>query len=165
VLLGVANQAEFALRVPAMLRAVAEAVPQAAITGVLVQQMEKGLQEVIVGYRHDAMVGPVIMVGAGGTLAEIYQDYALSIAPVNQDEALEMIGQVKALALIRGYRGLPRGDVAALAHAVAAFSRLALLPGQPVAEAEINPLIVKHDGVVAVDGVLVLRHTGQEHHT
>ena len=163
VLLRVASQAEFALRVPAMLRAVADAVPQAAITGVLVQQLEKGLQEVIVGYRHDAMVGPVIMVGAGGTLAEIYQDYALAIAPVNQDEALEMIGQVKGLALIRGYRGLPRGDLAALAHAVAAFSKLALLAGQPVAEAEINPLIVRHDGVVAVDGLLVMRDPFPEH--
>ena len=163
VLLGVASQAEFTARVPAMLRAVADAVPQAAITGVLVQQMEKGLQEVIVGYRHDAMVGPVIMVGAGGTLAEIYQDYALAIAPVNQDEALEMIGQVKGLALIRGYRGLPRGDLAALAHAVAAFSKLALLAGQPVAEAEINPLIVRHDGVVAVDGLLVMRDPFPEH--
>ena len=163
VLLGIASQAEFAARVPAMLRAVADAVPQAAITGVLVQQLEKGLQEVIVGYRHDAMVGPVIMVGAGGTLAEIYQDYALAIAPVNQDEALEMIGQVKGLALIRGYRGLPRGDLAALAHAVAAFSKLALLAGQPVAEAEINPLIVRHDGVVAVDGLLVMRDPFPEH--
>ena len=157
VLLGIANQADFAMRVPAMLRAVAGTHPRANITGVLVQRMEKGLQEVIVGYRHDAMVGPVIMVGAGGTLAEIYQDYALAIAPVSRGEALEMIGQVKGLTLIRGYRGLPRGDLAALAHAVAAFSKLALLPGQPVAEAEINPLIVRQDGVVAVDGLLVMR--------
>ncbi len=163
VLLGIANHAEFVVRVPAMLRAVADAVPQARIAGVLVQHMEKGLAEVIVGYRHDAMVGPVIMVGGGGTLAEIYRDYALSIAPVNEEEALAMIGQVKALALIRGYRGLPPGDTAALARAVAAFSRLALLPGQPVAEAEINPLIVRRDGVVAVDGLLVMRPSIEEH--
>ena len=163
VLLGIANQEEFATRVPAMLRAVAGAAPQAKIAGVLVQHMEKGLLEVIIGYRHDAMVGPVIMVGGGGILAEIYQDYSLSIAPVNEEEALAMLGQVKALALIRGYRGLPPGDMAALARAVAAFSRLALLPGQPVAEAEINPLIVRHDGVVAVDGLLVMRPSLEEH--
>ena len=162
VLLGIANPAEFAARVPVMLRTVAGAVPQAKIAGVLVQQMEKGLAEVIVGYRHDVMVGPVIMVGAGGTLAEIYQDFALAIAPVNADEAMLMIDQVKALALIRGYRGLPRGDVAALARVIAAFSNLALLPDQPVAEAEINPLIVKDVGVIAVDGLLVMRKTGQE---
>ncbi|MFN7425559.1 MAG: acetate--CoA ligase family protein, partial [bacterium] len=59
----------------------------------------------------------------------------------------------------RGYRGLPAGDVDALAEAVVAFSMLALLPGATVAEAEINPLLVKPagDGVVAVDGLLVTR--------
>ena len=68
-----------------------------------------------------------------------------------------MIEQVKGLAVIRGYRGLPRGDTAALARAVAAFSQLAHLEPR-VAEAEINPLIVKAEGqgVVAVDGLLVL---------
>jgi hypothetical protein len=138
---------------------VALAQPQAKIAGVLAQHMEKGLAEVIVGYRHDPMVGPVVMVGAGGTLAEIYKDYALRIAPVSEAEALEMINGVRGLATIRGYRNLPRGDVAALARAVAAFSQLALLPGLPVQEAEINPLLVKDAGVVAVDGLIVL---GQE---
>ena len=157
VLLGIGSATEFSARVPPMLDAVQRSHPQAVISGVLVQHMEKGLAEVIVGYRHDAMVGPIVMVGAGGTLAEIYQDFALAIAPVDETEALAMIGAVKALALIAGYRNLPRGDVAGLARVVAAVSRLALLPGQPVAEAEINPLIVRHDGVVAVDGLLVMR--------
>ena len=98
-----------------------------------------------------------MLVGAGGTLAEIYRDYALRLAPVTEDEAAAMIAEVKGLATIRGYRNLPRGDVAALARAVAALSRLALVAGQPVAEAEINPLIVQRDGVVAVDGLVVLK--------
>jgi succinyl-CoA synthetase beta subunit len=58
---------------------------------------------------------------------------------------------------LRGYRGLPRGDVTALARAVAAVSRLALVENQPVIEAEINPLMVRADGVVAVDGLVILR--------
>ena len=68
-----------------------------------------------------------------------------------------MIEEVKGLAVIRGYRGQPRGDTAALARAVAAFSQLAALEPS-IAEAEINPLIVKVEGagVVAVDGLLVL---------
>ena len=140
-----------------MLAKVQAAQPQAQIEGVLVQRMEKGLIEAIIGYRHDAMVGPVVLLGSGGTLAEIYQDTVLRLAPVNADEAMQMIDEVKGLAVIRGYRNLPLGDVAALARAIAAFSRLALLPGAPVAEAEINPLIVKADGVVAVDGLLVMR--------
>jgi hypothetical protein len=68
-----------------------------------------------------------------------------------------MIEEVKGLGTIRGYRNQPRGDCAALAEAIAAFSQLAAL-GPRVAEAEVNPLIVKAegDGVVAVDGLLVL---------
>ena len=68
-----------------------------------------------------------------------------------------MIERVKGLAMIRGYRNLPRGDVKSLAGAVSDFSRLALVQGRPVAEAEINPLIVKAHGVVAVDARLVLK--------
>jgi len=124
---------------------------------VLVQKMERGLAEAIVGYRDDPVVGPLILVGAGGTLAELYRDFSLALAPVTAEEAERMIERVKGLAIIRGYRNLPRGDVKALARAVSDFSRLALVPERPVAEAEINPLIVKADAVVAVDARLVLK--------
>jgi hypothetical protein len=111
---------------------------------------------VILGYKRDPQVGPVVVLGVGGVLAEIYRDLALRLAPVTEEEAARMIEDVKGLAAIRGYRGLPRGDIAALARAVAAFSGLAHL--ERVAEAEVNPLIVKPEGegVVAVDGLLVL---------
>jgi len=122
----------------------------------LVQRMEGGLAEAIIGYRDDPVVGPMVLVGAGGTLAELYDDSAIELAPVDQALAIAMIERVKGLAIVRGYRNLPRGDVAALARALAALSRLALAPGRPVREAEVNPLIVKRDGVVAVD-VLVVR--------
>jgi succinyl-CoA synthetase beta subunit len=66
-----------------------------------------------------------------------------------------MIAEVKGLAVIRGYRNLPRGDLKALARAVSSVSRLASM--KTVAEAEINPLIVKADGVVAVDALVVMK--------
>ena len=124
---------------------------------VIVQKMERGLAEAIVGYRDDPVVGPLVLVGAGGTLAELYQDFRLALAPVTPEEAERMIEGVKGLAAIRGYRNLPRGDVQGLAQAVSAFSTLCLLENRPVLEAEINPLIVKADGVVAVDARLVLK--------
>jgi hypothetical protein len=120
-----------------------------------IQRMESGLAEAIVGYRDDPVVGPVVLVGAGGTLAELYEDFVLRMAPVSEAEALEMIEGVKGLATIRGYRNLPRGDVKALAKAVAAFSRLCSF--NEISEAEINPLIVKAEGVVAVDALLALK--------
>ena len=151
VCLGIADRVELDREVRAML----ERVPAARV--VLVQKMESGLAEAIVGYRDDPVVGPIVLVGAGGTLAEIYKDYALRLAPVSEDEAAAMIAEVKGFAMVRGYRGLARGDLRALAQAVAALSRLALVARQPVAEAEINPLIVKREGVVAVDGLVVMK--------
>ncbi|MBI2751950.1 MAG: acetate--CoA ligase family protein [Betaproteobacteria bacterium] len=148
--LGVVDRSEYEQKVHAM----------AASLGadrVLVQKMETGVAEAIIGYRDDPIVGPLVMVGVGGVLAEIYKDYALRLAPVSVEEAEEMIAEVKGLAAIRGYRNLPRGDVHVLANAVSAMSRLALLPGRPVADAEINPLIVKREGVVAVDGLVLLK--------
>jgi acetate---CoA ligase (ADP-forming) len=129
--------------------------PNARLEGILVQRMERGLAEVIVGYKHDPQVGPVVLLGIGGVLAEIYKDIAIRLAPVSAAEAERMIDEVKGLAMIRGYRGLPRGDRAALAQAIAACSQLAYVSG--IAEAEINPLLVKPEGqgVVAVDGLIV----------
>ena len=72
-------------------------------------------------------------------------------------DALGHVEEVKGLAVIRGYRGMTKGDCAALAQAVAAFSQLAAF--DDIAEAEINPLIVRkeNEGVVAVDGLIVRR--------
>ncbi|HEY3075395.1 MAG TPA: acetate--CoA ligase family protein [Burkholderiales bacterium] len=134
----------------------AELIQQATRMGgqrLLVQRMEHGLAEAIVGYRDDPVVGPLVLVGAGGTLAELYKDFAVGLAPVSEAEAEAMIAGVKGLAVIRGYRNLPRGDVKALAKAVAAFSTL----GSGVREAEINPLMVQAQGVVAVDARVVFK--------
>lgn len=133
--------------------------PHVKLDGFLVQKMERGLAEVILGYRRDPLVGPTVTVGLGGVLAEIYKDAATRLAPVDDGEALQMIEEVKGLATVRGYRNLPRGDVAALARAIAAFSTLAHGAFADVAEAEINPLLVKRDGegVVAVDGLVLFR--------
>ena len=122
-----------------------------------VRNTPSGLAEAIIGYRDDPVVGPLAMVGAGGILAEIYNDVVLRLAPVDEAGALEMIGRVKGFAVLRGYRGLPQGDLKALARALVALSRLALCPGRPVREAEANPVIVKRVGVLAVDALAVMK--------
>jgi succinyl-CoA synthetase beta subunit len=134
-----------------------DAFPGARIDGVLVQRMERGLAEVILGYRHDPEVGPVVMLGAGGVAAELKHSYCVRLAPVSLETAREMIDEVPELAVLRGFRNLPRGDCAALARAIRAMSLLACLKSRVIGEAEINPLIVKQDGsgVVAVDGLAV----------
>ena len=142
-----------------MERKVKAYAPRAKLDGFLIQKMERGLAEVILGFRRDPLVGPTVTVGLGGVLAEIYKDASTRLAPVDEAEAREMIAEVKGLATVRGYRNMPMGDVAALARTIAAFSTLAHKTFADVVEAEINPLLVKREGegVVAVDGLVVLR--------
>jgi acyl-CoA synthetase (NDP forming) len=159
VVLDIADAAQLATAVNQILNRAGAKHPNAKINGILVQRMEQGLAEVILGFRRDPQVGPIVVLGIGGVLAEIYQDIAIRLAPVGIETARAMIEEVRGLAVIRGYRGLPRGDCEALAHAVAAMSQLAALESRTVAEAEINPLIVKPAGrgVIAVDGLIVFR--------
>jgi succinyl-CoA synthetase beta subunit len=127
-----------------------------SITRVLVQPMISGVGEVLIGYRVDPDVGPLIMVAMGGVFTEIYRDRSLRLAPVDLTAAHEMIAEVRGLATLKGFRGKPAGDLDALAQAIVVLSRLADDPA--VVEAEINPLIVRAagDGVVAVDAVVRL---------
>jgi acyl-CoA synthetase (NDP forming) len=159
VVLNIADDFALSRAAQSILANVNQRHPSASIDGILVQRMEKGLAEVILGYRRDPEVGPVVVLGVGGVLAEIYEDISVRMAPVGLDEARRMIDEVKGLAIIRGYRGLPKGDCEALAQAIIAVSQLARLPEQEVSEAEINPLLVRREGegVVAVDGLVVLR--------
>jgi acetate---CoA ligase (ADP-forming) len=127
-----------------------------SITRVLVQPMISGVGELLIGYRVDPDVGPLIMVAMGGVFTEIYRDRSLRLAPVDLTAAHEMIAEVRGLATLKGFRGKPAGDLDALAQAIVVLSRLADDPA--VVEAEINPLIVRAagDGVVAVDAVVRL---------
>lgn len=160
VALGLGGPDELVAAARRMVEAVRHRHPEARIEGVLVQRMERGgLAEVLLGYHRDPHVGPVVTLAMGGVLAEILGDVAVRLAPVSEETARAMVEEVAGLAVIRGYRGLPRGDLDALAAAIAALSRLAGLP--EVVEAEINPLIVRREGegVVAVDGLAVLGGT------
>lgn len=146
-----------AAEVPCMLDEARARFPEARIEGVLVQQMESGLAEVIVGYRRDPEIGPVVLLGMGGTAAELRRSISIRVAPVTIECARGMMDDVRELELLRGFRNLPRGDCEAVAQAIRSMSLLAHLDTRRVAEAEINPLIVKAEGrgAVAVDGLVV----------
>ena len=122
----------------------------------LLQKMETGISEIILGYRVDELVGPIVVIGSGGVLSEIYDDKSVRIAPVDFKEAKKMINEVKSLVTITGYRGLPRADINILAKAIVDMSQLASI--KAIKEAEINPVLIKEgqEGVVAVDGLITL---------
>src|SRR5581483_10774122 len=129
--------------------------PEVKVERLLVQAMAKGLGEVLLSFTRDPDAGPLVMLAAGGILAEIHKDRALRLAPVDRDEAWAMIGEVKALKALAGFRGRARGDLDALADAIVAISKA----GAEVVEAEINPLLVaaEGEGVAAVDAVVRIR--------
>ncbi len=158
VRLNVVGRAAIEAAVGDLLAIAGQKFPQARIRGVLISPMERGLMEVILGYRHDPEVGPVVMLGLGGVMAELRHSLSVRLAPVDDATAGEMIAELAELRMLTGFRNLPRGDVAALARAVSALSMLAAISGTPVKDAEINPLIVREDGrgVVAVDGLVVI---------
>jgi acetate---CoA ligase (ADP-forming) len=156
VALGVADGDALLAAIRKIAAAVAERSPGTRVDRVLVQPMMSGLGEVLLGYRVDRDVGALIMVAAGGVLTEIVRDRSLRLAPIDLATAHEMIAEVRALIALAGYRGRPAGDLDALAHAMVALSQLA--DDANIAEAEINPLIVREagQGVIAVDALVKL---------
>jgi len=106
--------------------------------------------ELIAGSIQDARFGPVVLVGVGGVYAELLDDTAVALAPVDATQAEELIRSLRGSAILVGARGRPLMDVAAAAEAVAALSRLAA--SRPdLGEIEINPLLVTPDGALALD--------------
>jgi acetate---CoA ligase (ADP-forming) len=154
VVLGVADGDALLAAIKQVRANVAQRQPDTQVLRVLVQPMVAGIGEALIGYRVDPAAGPLVMVAAGGILAEIYRDRSLRLAPVDVAIAKEMIAEVRAFAALAGFRGRPKGDLNALAQAIVTLSRLAEDPS--IAEAEINPLIVRSDGVVAVDALVKL---------
>ncbi|MFZ9679581.1 MAG: acetate--CoA ligase family protein [Quisquiliibacterium sp.] len=128
----------------------------AKVRGWLIQQQLASEGEVLLGYRRDPVVGPIVVLAAGGIEAELLDDVAVAPAPVSRQRAAEMVGELRLLKKLSGFRGRPAGDLDALVDAVCAFSSLGLDPDGIVAEAEINPLLVRRQGqgVVAVDALL-----------
>jgi len=106
--------------------------------------------ELIAGSIQDARFGPVVLVGLGGVYAELLDDTAVALAPVDAAQAEELIRTLRGAAILTGARGRPPVNVAAAAEAVAALSRLAA--SRPdLAEIEINPLLVTPHGALALD--------------
>jgi len=131
--------------------------PDAAIQGVLLAPMAKKGVEIIVGTLRDATFGPMVMVGFGGVTTELFRDVVYRPAPVCADEAVAMLDELKAAPLLRGFRGAPKADVAALARLIAQLSLLAARLRDEVSEIELNPVLVHPEGqgVTIVDALVV----------
>ena len=127
----------------------------------LLQPMCAGLAEVLIGYKLDVQVGPIILLAAGGIWAEIAADRSIRLAPIDLTTAHEMIAEVRMLKIVQGLRGKPKGDLDALAAALCALSQIALQPQLGILDAEINPLMILPEGkgVLAVDALISVSDT------
>lgn len=131
--------------------------PAARIEGVLVAPMAGDGIELIVGARHDAVFGPIVMVGLGGIFVEALRDVVLRVGAVDVAEARRMLGELKGHALLSGARGRPAADIEAAARAIALLSVYAVDNAGRFDSIEINPLLVRPAGrgAVALDALIV----------
>jgi acyl-CoA synthetase (NDP forming) len=127
----------------------------ADLRGLVVEPMAPAGLELIVGLSRDPQVGPVVLVGLGGILAETLDDVVVGLAPLDRDEALAMLARLRGARLLGGVRGAPAVDRAAVAEVVVAVARLGF-ERPDIAAIDLNPLIAGPSGAVAVDALVVL---------
>lgn len=152
VALGLRGAAAVRDAAAAMLARVRSARPEARIDGFTLQAMadRPGAHELIVGLSIDALFGPVLLFGAGGTAVEIVADRAVALPPLNAALAAELVDRTRIAKLLAGYRGRPRADLGAVHDVLVAVSQLATDCAE-IVELDINPLLVDADGALAVD--------------
>lgn len=118
------------------------------------QDTRRNTVEILVGARQDPDLGPVIVVGAGGTEAEMLEDVAVELAPVSTSTATDMLERLRCMALLRGWRGRPAVAIDDLAALISAVSQL--ISARPdIGEIELNPVRVAPDGALAVDALII----------
>jgi acetate---CoA ligase (ADP-forming) len=125
----------------------------------IIQPMVSPVAELLVGARVDPEFGPVVVAGMGGVYVELFKDVAVRLAPVSPSAAEEMLRATRAAQLLDGWRGRPKGDIAAAADIICRLSRLIADLEDEVREIEINPLAVLPvgRGCLPLDCLLVRR--------
>jgi acetyltransferase len=144
----------------AMAERLSEQLPEARLEGYTVQRMERrpGACELIVGLATDAVFGPVVLFGHGGTAVEAIGDRAVALPPLNVRLARSLIDRTRVARLLAGFRGRPPADLDALSLALVQIAQIAVdLP--EVRELDVNPLLADSRGVLALDARVRLDRT------
>jgi acetate---CoA ligase (ADP-forming) len=146
------------LRDAAELRAAYDDLAQRLGPEVLVSAMAAPGVELALGIACDADFGPLVLVGAGGTLVEILGDRALALPGLDRERAARLLGRLRVRPLLDGARGRPPADLDAVLDALVRLSQLALELGDRLDGLDVNPLIAGPAGCVAADALIVARH-------
>ena len=152
VALGLDTDAEVREAAHAMLARIRRQRPQARIDGFTVQAMARRehAQELIVGATVDRVFGPILLFGQGGTAVELLADRAVALPPLNVPLARAMVQRTRVSRLLKGWRDTPAADLDAVEATLMAVAQM-LADVPELAELDINPLLVNHEGVLALD--------------
>ncbi len=131
----------------------------AQIDGVMVSPMIEGGVEMILGARIDPVFGPVVLVGLGGVFTEVLKDVSFRAAPVCSATAMEMLEELKGVALLKGARGEEPADIVALADAISKLSIFAAAHADAIDSVEMNPVRAMPDGAIALDALIVKKES------
>lgn len=127
----------------------------------LIEAMAPSGVDLVLGARRDPVFGPIVLLGLGGTAAEVLADVAVRVAPLDPGEAADMPSELAGRALLEGWRGGPVLDADELGGIAAALGDL-LVANPDLDEIEINPLRLTAAGLVALDAVVLTRSTPRE---
>ena len=128
--------------------------PHARIDGVVISSMATRGLELILGMHRDPQFGPVVIFGLGGITVELFRDVSLRMLPIDRAEALQMIGEIKAAALLKGYRGQQKIDVEAIADGLLKLAQIAE-EHEDIVEIDLNPIFAYSEGIVVVDARII----------
>jgi acetyl-CoA synthetase (ADP-forming) len=153
--LNIRNEKELFQAYHQIIKNVKEKAPKAEIEGFFIQEMIKSDCEVIVGGKYDPTFGQTIAFGFGGVFVEVFEDISFRVIPITKEEAMEMIKEIRAFKILKGYRGKKPVDFEALVDILLKTSKM-LEENQEIKELDINPIFALPDRAVAVDARIII---------
>jgi acyl-CoA synthetase (NDP forming) len=158
VILNIGDEKELEVQYEQLLAGVGKREPSAKILGVLVEKMMPPSTEMIVGGIRDRQFGPSIMFGIGGIFAEIYDDVAFRVAPIDKIDASNLIHELKGHKILEGARGKPPADLDSIISILINVSDL-MIEHDAINQLDLNPVIAYSDSVCAVDSRIIIGQT------
>ena len=156
VVIGISSEEKLRVEYEQLISRVKEKLPEARITGVVVQKMiEKVDYEILLGAKRDKDFGSVILFGRGGVDAEIIGDFSIGIPPLNQTLAKIMMEQTKVYKMLKGYRGRKPADIRQIEQIIINFSNL-IVDFPEIMEIDINPIAISNGKAYALDARIVV---------
>ena len=155
VILNIRNEKELFQAYHQIVKNVEKNAPNASIVGFFIQEMIENSVEVMIGGKWDPTFGQTIAFGLGGIFVEVFQDVSFRIVPIEKEDALEMIREIKAYRILKGYRGKKPVNVNAIVDILLKTSKL-LEENQIIKELDINPVFALPRRAIAGDARIII---------